>query len=330
MDPERIKNITLPIEADNIGERRELLDEKIDLISLIYADKKYQEIKKEKPDYKFHEALKDHTLIVGRIKRRVSGLEGFSFKQHKEKMDLFFESFFEKLDSLYEDEGLDADKILGLISLAKDSIREYLGIASDKQQESKKGDENMKKNNLVYFEDVPSITGGESGRWSALLKLGFSKCSKLTEVHVRDFYKTGLVSPGLELIRKDLEKVALHIVDESPETAVVIGASWLLSTPIAKALGFRILPEDNKRNKENDPSLLDLPQSFIDNPNTQKLLRLFKEEDRSVFVNFLRNMFAKNIPMKDFEQNQTEEVRRIVDDFRGMNYRYTEKKVFID
>jgi hypothetical protein len=39
---------------------------------------------------------------------------------------------------------------------------------------------------------------------------------------------------------KSLEKLALKIVDEFPETKVIIGQSWLLDTPIAERIGFKI------------------------------------------------------------------------------------------
>jgi hypothetical protein len=265
MEPERAQNITSPIETHNVHERNILLDGKINLISLHYADRKYQEIKREEPNYKFHEALKDYTEIPWNIVKGLRRLEGFDLNDHKKSLDLFLASFFEKIDLLYEEVGFDLDRILELVEVAKGSVAQYLGVENYKKIEIKDGPEEKGENGLVYFENIDSIGGSDDGRWSGLKKVGFSKYSKLTEIHVRDFYKTGRDRAGLELIKKDLERVAVSIIDKAPDTAAVVGASWLMSTPIAKALGFIKIPgEDDsdeerlrrgeKRKRENDPS----------------------------------------------------------------------------
>ena len=437
MDTERAQHITSPIETNSIDERKNLLDKKLDLISLFYANKKYQEVKDVKTEYTFHEALKDYTMIVGRIKRILFGLEGFIFAQHREELDSFFKSFFEQLDSLYEEEGFNLEKILKLIEVAKSSIKQYLGVEDLKRIEPREVDERKHEHELVYFEDIASIGGSEEGRWSGLKKIGFSKFSKLTEVHIHDFYRTDEDRIGLESLRSYFEKIALHIVDESPDTAVVVGASWLLSTPIARKMGFIKIPgEDDsdeekvkrgeRTRKENDPSTwmqfidkdgqinrkrfdkfcetgeipfksvkayipveeflrrylpaprrgevvlkvlredheviedemnkigntfkqdwnnllkdfakheagtegVELPQSFIDNPNTQKFLDLLEHADREIVISFLREMYSKKISGKEFDKYKVGKYE--IMNGLGMkisNRKYVEKKVVIE
>lgn len=67
---------------------------------------------------------------------------------------------------------------------------------------------------------------------------------------MEDFYNTGEKSLGSELVKSDLGVVAEHILDKEPETAAVIGKSWLLNTPLASRLGFKKIEDDTT--KEND------------------------------------------------------------------------------
>jgi len=247
MNFEGLKNISSPIETENKSEKKEILFEKIEQISLVYADKNFQEIKKDNGSYKFSEAIKDFSPIVNIILRPVFHLDEFNFKKYQEKIDLFLEDFYNEADTIYEERGFDLDKILNLVNLKKDSIKKYLEVEDFREFERNTKEADTK---ILNFNKITNIEKDAEKKYKDLEKIGFSKSDHFIEVHMEDFYSTGEKNLGSELIKNDLGAVAEHIVDKEPETAAVIGKSWLLDTPVANRLGFKKIEDDIS--KQND------------------------------------------------------------------------------
>ena len=247
MNLESLKNIGGRIETENKKEKEETLFEKIERISLIYADKKFQEIKKDKKDYKFSEAIKDFAPIENIILRPIFHLDEFNLSEYKEKIDLFLNDFYGEINFIYEINGFDLDKVSNLVSQKKDSIKKYLGVEGFKEFD---GDKKERETKVLNFNKIINIETDAEKRYKNLEELGFSKSDHFVEIHVEDFYKTGAENLGPELIRNDLGVVAEHIIDKEPEAVAVIGKSWLLSTPLANRLGFKKIEDDTT--KQND------------------------------------------------------------------------------
>jgi len=247
MNFEALKNISAPIIAENKNEKREILFEKIEKISLVYAEKKFQEIKKDDSSYKFSDAIKDFSPTENIILKPVFQLEEFNFQKYQEKIDLFLNDFYNEVDSIYEASDFDLDKISSIVNSKKDSIKKYLGVQDFKEFErnTKEGD-----TKVLNFNKITNIEMDAEKKYKDLKKIGFSKFDHFVEVHVEEFYNTGEenLSPGL--IISDLGVVAENIIDKNPEAVAVIGESWLFSTPIAHRLGFRKLEIDTS--KPND------------------------------------------------------------------------------
>ena len=135
MNLENLKEIiSKPIESENYKEREEILYEKIEQISLVYADKKFHEIKKDRQGYKFSEAVKDFTPIEKHILKIIYDIENHDLKDY----DLFLKSFYEELDFLYESDGLDINKMLNLIKSKKDLLKKFLSSGNFKKREDNK------------------------------------------------------------------------------------------------------------------------------------------------------------------------------------------------
>lgn len=247
MNFESLKNISTPIETENKIEKQEILFEKIEQISLVYADKNFQEIKKDNNGYNFSDAIKDFSPIENIILRPVFQLDEFNFKKYREKIDLFLKNFYDELDAIYEEGGFDFDKILNLVKLKKESVKKYLGVEDFKKFERNTKDSDTK---VLNFNKINNIEKDAEKKYKDLDKIGFSKSDHFVEVHMEDFYNTGEKNLGSELIINDLGVVAEHIIDKEPEVAAVIGKSWLLSTPLAKRLGFKLIEADVS--KQND------------------------------------------------------------------------------
>lgn len=247
MNFEGLKNISTPIETENKSEKQELLFEKIEQISLVYADKNFREIKKDNGSYKFSEAVKDFSPIENIILRPVFHLDEFNFKKYQEKIDLFLKDFYNEIDTIYEEGSFDLDKILNLINLKRDSIKKYLGVEDFKEFERNQKEGDTK---VLNFNKITNIKMDAEKKYKDLEKIGFLKSDHFVEVHMEDFYNTGVKNLGSELIKNDLGVVAEHIVDKEPEAAAVIGKSWLLNTPLANRLGFKKIEDD--ASKQND------------------------------------------------------------------------------
>ncbi|MFZ4632364.1 MAG: hypothetical protein ACOYL8_04170 [Patescibacteria group bacterium] len=247
MNFENLKGITTNIETENKYEKEELLFEKIEQISLVYAGKKFQEEKKNNEDYKFSEAVKEFSPIENIILRPIFKLDEFNFKKHQEKIDLFLENFYKEIDSIFELNSSDPTSILTLISLKKNSIKSYLEVENFKVHERNVEERGTK---IIDFNKIHNIEMAANKKYQDLENYGYSKSDRFVEVHMENFFKTDEKNFGSELVKKDLGVVAEYIIDKEPEAAAVIGCSWLLSTPIANRLGFKDI--EDKKMKQND------------------------------------------------------------------------------
>lgn len=244
MHLENLEDIKKPIESENPKEKREKLYEKIGQISLVYADKKFEEIKKDQKNRKFSEAIRDFTPIEDIVLGPLFHLEGFRPSEHKEEIKTFLKDFYDEIDILYEKEGFNFETISGLINEKKDVVVSCLG--ADNLKEADKKDRKI-GTKLVIFNRVENIQTVARGRYKNLGECGFSNADKFIEVHVDSFYSSGSGENNVShnLIKDDFAKVAEYLVDENPATAAIIGASWLLDTPIAERLGFKKIEDEN-------------------------------------------------------------------------------------
>jgi hypothetical protein len=242
MHLENLEGIKKPIESEDPKEKREKLYEKIGQISLVYADKKFEEIKKEGENHKFSEAIRDFTPIEDIVLGPLFHLEGFRPSEHKEEIKTFLKDFYDEIDILYEKEGFNFETISELVNEKKDVVVNCLGADSLKEVDKKDRKIGTK---LVTFNKVNNIQIDSRGRYKNLEKYGFSKSDKFTEVHVDNFYNSGEKNVSQDLIKNDFGKVAEYLVDENPATAAVVGTSWLLNTPIAQRLGFKMIEDSN-------------------------------------------------------------------------------------
>lgn len=247
MNLENLKNIGSHIETEDKHEKQEILLKKIEQISLIYADQKFEETKKDGHNHKFSDTVKEFTPVESIILGPTFHLEGFSPSEYQEKIVLFLKDFYEEVDSIYEINGFDLNRISEFVNLKKDSIKNYLGLENLKESDDGRKENETK---VLDFNKIINMERDAEGRYKNLENFGFSKLDHFVEIHVRDFYSTGEKSFGPELIKNDLATVAEYIVDKEPTTEAVIGKSWLLNTPLADRLGFKKIEDDTI--KQND------------------------------------------------------------------------------
>lgn len=250
MNFEKINNVTTAIEAENSLEQEDKLNEKIEQISLIYANKKWQDGKSENPDYKFSEALQKYSSTKDIILKPFFNLDNPDIKEYQKLIDSFLEEFYQEVDLITQASDFDISQISDLVNLERDSIINYLGAGDLKKYEL---DTTKQITKIIAFNKVDHIENTynlPSKKYQDLKTVGFSNNDNFLEVHFEAFYKTDGSNLGPELIINDFKALAEYIVKESPETAAIIGQSWLLDTPIANRLGFKKI--DGDKVSEND------------------------------------------------------------------------------
>lgn len=295
MSMEKLQNICEPIESDDIFEKEKEIFNRIERISLVYADIKCKENRKDNPDYKFSEAIRDYSTIPRMIVNQVVSLEGFEYSDYKEKISLYLNDFYNELDSLYEEIGFDFDGILSLIKGKEKSIKSFLGVENfiEKTKQYEKGqDERSDGTKVIRYNRVDNFENDEFCEYRVLENEGFSKSDRFVEIHAPALVTTNEKNIGLGSILNDLSIVAKHIVSKAPETAAIIGNSWLLDTAIAKKLGFKIVNGDFKEQNDSATWL-----QFIDKDGQidQKRIRQFMDKEDLPF----RRVVAY-IPVKEF------------------------------
>ncbi len=242
MNFESLKNIATPIEAEDNKDRANKLDRKIEQISVVYATKKWHELKQKNPDYKFYDALKTYSLTESIILDPVIHLEEFNLDEYQERIVIFLKEFEDEVNEIAESDNLDLNKITDLVNLKENAIADYLGVSNLKRNESNDKKDWLK---IIKFNQVDHVADSNHGKYQKLIDLGFSKSDQFLEVHFEEFYRNDEKNIGPELITNDLAALAKYIVKERPETAAVIGRSWLLNTPIANRLGFIEIKDDS-------------------------------------------------------------------------------------
>ena len=250
MIPERLIQASSEIGTDNKTERSRILDERIESISLYYAEKKLQELSVTKPYFKFSEAVRFFTPIEAEIKRVLYSVS-FNRDEYKERVDSFFDKFHQELDDIYKTSGLDFDAIEALIKTKKETVISEVGLEKTEDSTNKKRRSKIEGLSISKPGFISDIDNYDSGRWKDLKKYNFSSVDDFIEFHLRVVFETG-ESIGGELLIKELGIIAEYIVDHKPETAAILGRSWLISTPIGKRLGFIKIEDEDEIVSEND------------------------------------------------------------------------------
>jgi len=234
MNLESLNNIGGRIESEDPKEKKTILFEKIEQISLVFAYQKFEEIKKVQGNYKLSEAIKDYAPIENIITRPVFHLDGFNLAKYQEQINQFIDNFYVELDSIYESRGFNLDEMTELVNSKRDSLKSYLGAEGLPEYEKKSG-----ITKIMSFNKITNIEIDAEKKYKDLVKLGFTKDDHFVEVHLDDFYNSGEKNFSSELITNDLAAIAVRIIDKEQEAVAVIGKSWLLNAKLADLLGFK-------------------------------------------------------------------------------------------
>ena len=229
----KLETLQKPIKTDSIEQHeKELLDKMIGF-ELEYVEriflKKIPPLSEYSETDDFSKLVENCTEIpsrIGRCVHRESNTGDADFLRLKEKImseicDLYqsdHEHWIERTNGLLEKE-----------------LKEYEDAERKKEKESRYNKEN--KAGLIDFNmetDLGHLLPGS----------GISDSDICLQIHFEDFYKQQNGDTKNLFSSKSLEKLALKIVDEHPETKAIVAQSWLVDTAVAKRIGFTVYDRD--------------------------------------------------------------------------------------
>jgi len=226
-----IEKIIAPIEND--VERDRELKNKLCAIQIHYVNKKYKQAHERNPEEKFSTFFANNTAVI----KELTDIYNYELdiKEDKER-EKYITPIFEALDSIYT---MNNDEERREELLQQRVLREFELIPTKKKFEENRGAKQENRVGLFEYEI-------EAKNCLDMKKFGFNEWDEFLKIHIPNFYKSGekQLTPGV--IRDSMEKLSELVLEKFPYISAVIGQSWLLSTPIAKRLGFketdRIIP----------------------------------------------------------------------------------------
>ena len=238
----RFEEFKKPIEANSVEEHEKILAEKMTEIQLKYVDRLTQgkilpldEISEEKVDIKnIRTLLSEYTWILSELTHQYDIRTGGEFD--KNGRDLFKEKIVNSISIFFKEDP--QNWVEKTEQFMKDEI-EKLGSVQKKEKQNDNQD--IRRVGLIEF-GVGDDLGG-------LLSKPDMKDDSYISIHFPEFYKQkkdeakNLFSTNPSDSFKEL---ALKIIEKYPETKAIIGESWLMSTPIAKRIGFTVIDRNSK------------------------------------------------------------------------------------
>lgn len=134
MNFEKYHNIADPIKTENRAERADILRAKIEKLSLIYSEHKFQTIKQTQADYQFSQAIKDFSPIETSILRDIYRLDNFDQGKYQGAIDDYLLNTYQEIDRLHESTDFDLDRLYDYIRLKSQSAISSLGLEVLKQE----------------------------------------------------------------------------------------------------------------------------------------------------------------------------------------------------
>lgn len=228
----KLENILRPIKSDSIeGHEKELQNKMIE-IELQYVDKLF--LKKIPPlceDLKvdnIHDLVSKYTEIPPKIMEYQQG------KSNEEELLVLVEKILNNISDLYHK---DHEHWI-------EKIEELVGKELEKYKNlEKKENQDINYNNLENKAGLIGF-GMETNLGHLLPNSGISDEDFCLQIHFEDFYKQQKGDIKNLFSSNSLEKLALKIVDEYPETKAIVAKSWLIDTPLAKRIGFTVYNRD--------------------------------------------------------------------------------------
>ncbi|MFZ2205738.1 MAG: hypothetical protein WAV23_04055 [Minisyncoccia bacterium] len=254
-----IENFIKPIESKSVEEHESILDDKISEIRLQYIDllssgkippleqkvNTETEEKKESPVDSFEFLLSKYTSIL-------RDLMGYYVAHKKNEGAEWVPYMYDSVEAQFK------NKIIEFHEKDKDhwieKTMQLLGEECEKAESSKKEEivqSSDLEDNSKYHGMAGLITFDVDGHYKywfngSQMPSPVEDSDTCMSIHLDPLFKKTLNSTDTNIFSSNsLQKLAVKIVDDFPETKAILAHSWLMDTPIAERIGFKIYKREN-------------------------------------------------------------------------------------
>jgi hypothetical protein len=233
-----LENIFKPIEQKKIEKHEKELENNLLEIQFQYVDnlfsKKIEPFSDDMKTENFREMLSLYTEIPSRIMK-------FRYGEVSEKeLNLLKDKILDKVSDFYfnnkEHWVEEAEKLLNEETKKYErEERDYKRISG--QFEEALGVKEKYTAGLIGFEINTHFN-------KLLTGSGISEDDDCLQIHFEELYKQKKGDEKNLFSDNSLEKLAIKIIEEFPQTKAIVAQSWLMDTPIAKRIGFTVYNKD--------------------------------------------------------------------------------------
>jgi len=284
-----LEKLSQPISSQSVEEHERMLYEKMLEIQLQYVDRLFsKEISplEEKIDVGTKDErdlpLEDFTFLIERYSQVLLDLMRCHMKQKENNglewepktYDLISSQYGNRILSFYEkDRKSWITKTLKLLEEEREKANKNQKKSIDQNIEDEDEDSMAENVGLVNFE----VNTGYRNLFKNSEVPGIEDKDTYISIHLDSLFKKSLTDTNINLFSSNsLEKLAVKIVDNFPETKAIIAESWLMDTPIAKRIGFKIHKRDEFSTQGSFWSQFINANGQIDNTRVRKFLETGK------------------------------------------------------
>lgn len=248
MHPEAISQ---PIKAQSIEEHERMLNDKMTKIKLEYVDRillkkiplltKNQDEEEDVSIDDFASLLNRYTPVLRElmecyiIQKKQEGIEW-----DEEMYDPAESEFFNKIFEFREaDHDHWIEKTMQLLGEERAKVKAVSRKRSFFSKDKSRKEEERYQVGIVDFH-IENV-GLDNRDWLKPLDAIIKRGDACISIHLEPLYKKTLHDNGVNIFSsKPLERLAVRIITEYPETKAVIANSWVMDGPIGRRMGFKV------------------------------------------------------------------------------------------
>ncbi len=340
-----LEKLGQPIAAKSIEEHEDALEEKMTEIRLEYVDrifsKKIPPLEKKikiNEDEEIDLPVDDFIFLLSRYTSVLTDLMSYHIAQKKDEgikweddmYDPAQEEFISKIEEFHnKDKENWISKTMELLDEERKNTKTKISVwnaASIIRERAEHEDYQWKEEHgragLINF-DVDN--GYQYWFKGSEIPIPIKKSDTCISIHLEPLFKKTLNNADTNLFSSgSLEKLAVQIVEKFPETKAIIAESWLMDTPIAQRIGFKIYKRENYSRHGSFWQQFINQAGQIDNERVKKFLETGQAPYRiALGVIMTEDFLKKYLPKEqkgkiilkelkpDFESEKEEEENRL-------------------
>ncbi len=232
-----LENLNQRIEIPTIAEHEKKLHERLSMIMLAFAEKKYQQEKEQNPDVKISDIIEANTDLFFSLENILKHDRNIDYG----KIFTWRKDLQDKIDNIYEHQHDDWIQIV--CELFAEEEKKYKTEIDNPSQKESVG--------VIRY----NLRMGQHG----LEEYGFDEdLDQALEIHLDELFKNPNKKISSKEVLDSLYGLAEVLVDKFPHIKFIIAESWLMDHPLFKKLGFQVT------DKQSDLRTLNHWLQFVD------------------------------------------------------------------